>query len=204
MVLRVSGKNFDIGDSLRQRVLERIDAAVGKYFDGSVTGHVMIDHEGTGYRTDCVLHLASGITLQAEGRSHEPTVSVDQAADRLETRLRRYKQRLKGHHTGGRAARGGEAAAAEIVADFTIETPQGDDSAEAEFHPIVIAEQTHALKPLSVSDAVLELDLTGAPVLVFRHATSSRVNIVYRRADGNISWLDPGRADSEGPARFKK
>ena len=95
MVLRVSGKNFSIGESLRQRVLDRIETATSRYFDGSVTGHVIIDHEGTGYRTDCVLHLASGITLQAEGRSHEPYVSVDQAADRLEGRLKRYKSRLK-------------------------------------------------------------------------------------------------------------
>ena len=194
MALRVSGKNFDIGESLRQRVLDRIDTAAGKYFSGSVIGHVVIDHEGTGYRTDCVLHLASGITLQAEGRSHEPYVSVDQAADRLETRLRRYKRRLKDHHSGGaKSQRNGQ----EIVADVTFESPLNDDHAEGEFHPIVVAEQTHALKQLSVSEAVIELDLTGAPVLVFRHATSQRVNIVSRRADGNISWLDPAGTEAE-------
>ena len=190
MVLRVSGKNFNIGEALRQRVLDRIEAAAGKYFDGSVTGHVVIDHEGTGYRTDCVLHLASGITLQVEGRSHEPNVSVDQAADRLEARLRRYKRRLKDHHGGARAQK----VAQEVVADVTIEAPRHDEPENDEFHPVVIAEQTHALKQMSVSDAVVDLDLTGAPVLVFRHATSLRVNIVYRRPDGNISWLDPALA----------
>lgn len=195
MVLRVSGKNFSIGESLRQRVLDRIEAATSRYFDGSVTGHVIIDHEGTGYRTDCVLHLASGITLQAEGRSHEPYVSVDQAADRLEGRLRRYKSRLKGHHHGaGRSQK----AAAETMADMTIESPQGDEPHDGEFHPVVIAEQTHTLREMAVSEAVVDLDLTGAQVVVFRHATNGRVNVVYRRPDGNISWLDPARAGQDG------
>ena len=193
MVLRVSGKNFNIGESLRQHILDRIDNAAGKYFDGSVTGHVIIDHEGTGYRADCVLHLTSGITLQAEGRSHEPYVSFDQAADRLEKRLRRYKTRLKEHHQGG--ARGAKVQA-EIVADFTIETPPEDEHVGPEFHPVIIAEQTHALKQMSVSEAVVDLDMTGAHVLVFRHATSGRVNTVYRRPDGNISWLDPTNAET--------
>ena len=201
MTLRVSGKNFDIGEALRERVLARIETAAGKYFDGSVSGHVVIDHEGAGYRTDCVLHLTSGVTLQAEGRSHEPYVSVDQAVDRLETRLRRYKQRLKGHHAGGRNARVVAESPQEFVADFTIESPHGDEPADGVFHPVVIAEQTHALKLISVSDAVVELDLTGAPVLVFRHATTGRVNFVYRRADGNISWLDPARAEAAGSSR---
>ncbi len=198
MTLRVSGKNFSIGDSLRQRVLDRIEAATGKFFDGSVTGHVIIDHEGTGYRTDCVLHLASGITLQAEGRSHEPYVSVDQAAGRLETRLRRYKQRLKGHHNGARGNRAAAETAEEVVADFTIEAPQAESHEDGAFHPVVIAEQTHALKRMAVSEAVIDLDLTGAPVLVFRHGTTNRVNIVYRRPDGNISWLDPARGEASG------
>ena len=192
-MLRVSGKNFDIGEALRQRVLDRIEAATGKYFDGSVSGHVIIDHDGSGYRTDCVLHLASGITLHSDGLSHEPYVSVDQAADRLETRLRRYKRRLKDHHHG--AARS-QKAANEVIAQVTIEPPRGDEPEDGVFHPVIVAESTRALKQLSVSEAVVDLDLTGAPVLVFRHATNGRVNIVYRRADGNISWLDPAGAES--------
>ncbi len=193
-MLRVSGKNFDIGEALRQRVLDRIEAATGKYFDGSVSGHVIIDHEGTGYRTDCVLHLASGVTLHCEGRSHEPYISVDQAADRLEARLRRYNKRLKGHHNGEARA---QKAASETIAQVTIETPRAEFIDDGEFHPVIIAEKTRALKQMAVSEAVVDLDLTGAPVLVFRHATNGRVNIVYRRADGNISWLDPARADQD-------
>jgi ribosomal subunit interface protein len=192
MTLRVSGKNFDIGDAMRQRVLSRIEAATGKYFDGSVSGHVVIDHEGAGFRTHCVLHLASGITLQTEGRSHEPYVSVDQAADRIEKRLRRYKRRLKEHHAGTTHD------ARETVAVVTMEPPADEGPEIEDFSPVVVAEQTRNLRQLSVSEAVLDLDMRGAPVVVFRHATSGRINVVYRRADGNISWLDPGRDATAG------
>ena len=195
MVLRVSGKNFSIGESLRQHVTDRVESAIGKYFDGAVNGHVMIDHEGAGYRADCILHLASGITLQSEGRAHEPYVSFDQAADRLEVRLRRYKRRLKDHHHG--SARNHKATE-EVVADVTLESPSHEDAPDMEFHPVVVAEQMHALKEMSVSNAVIELDLTGATVQVFRHSTTQRVNLVYRRADGNISWLDPASSNA-GP-----
>ncbi len=193
MVLRVSGKNFSIGESLRQHVVDRVDSATSKYFDGSINGHVIIDHEGAGYRADCVLHLASGITLQAEGRAHEPYGSFDQAADRLEVRLRRYKRRLKDHHGGAKERRQPE----EIISVVTVEPPREEDEDGVDFHPVVIAETERSLPEMSVSDAVVELDITGVPVKVFRHATSRRVNIVYRRADGNISWLDPAREAGE-------
>ena len=194
MSLRVSGKNFSIGEALRTHVLTRIESAASKYFDGSVTGHVVVDHEGSGYRTDCTLHLTSGMTLHAEGRAHEPYASFEQAADRLEGRLRRYKTRLKKHHTHSHGAQPVEP---EIVSDYTIEPP-GPDHAEAEtYHPVVIAEASRQLKEMPVSDAVRDLDLTGAPVLLFRHATTGRVNIVYRRPDGNIGWLDPAAPDGK-------
>ncbi|MCW2573662.1 MAG: Sigma 54 modulation protein/ribosomal protein [Frankiales bacterium] len=193
MGLRVSGKNFSIGESLRGHVHERIENAAAKYFDGSVTGHVVVDHEGSGYRTDCMLHLASGMTLHSEGRAHEPYASFEQAADRLEARLRRYKTRLKGHH-GTHAST--QPMNAETVSDYTIEPPGPDHAEEETYHPAVIAETTRALKEQPVSEAVRDLDLSGAPVLIFKHSTSGRVNIVYRRPDGNIGWLDP-----EGPER---
>ncbi|MFN3891201.1 MAG: ribosome hibernation-promoting factor, HPF/YfiA family [Beijerinckiaceae bacterium] len=192
MDLRVSGKNFSIGDAMRKHVSDRIQSAVQKYFDGSVSGHVVVDHEGSGYRSDCTLHLASGITLQAEGRAIEPYASFDQAADRLEKRLRRYKQRLKDHH----AANGHvEPASRELFSSYVLEAPEEESAEDGAFNPVVVAEKTVTLRRLSVSNAVLDLDMTGAPVLVFRNAGSDRVNIVYRRSDGNIGWIDPAGAD---------
>lgn len=191
MELRVSGKNFSIGEAMRGHVADRIAAAVGKYFDGKVGGHVVVDHEGAGYRTDCTLHLGSGVTLQSEGRAHDPYVSFDQAAERLEKRLRRYKRRLKDHHAGASPAFDSVGA----VSTYVVETPDDDHEESGEFNPVVVAEKTAALRSLSVSNAVLDLDMTGAQVLVFRNAASARVNIVYRRSDGNIGWIDPAVGD---------
>ena len=100
MTLRVSGKNLDIGESLRQHVLEKVDGMVARYFTGTVSGHVVIAREGSGYRSDCTLRLSSGVSLHAEGSAHEPYPCFEHAADKIEARLRRYKQRLKGRPGG--------------------------------------------------------------------------------------------------------
>jgi ribosomal subunit interface protein len=187
MALRVSGKNLDIGEALRAQVVARVSAAISKYFDGGFSGHVIVEREGAGFRTDCTLHLASGVTLQAEGAAHDAYASSDQAAERIEKRLRRYKRRLKDR--GAAHANGREV---EIPA-YVIQAPDeaDEDDAPQDFHPVVIAEIKKNMRTLSVSEAVIDLDLTGAPVIVFRHAGSSRVNMVYRRSDGNIGWIDP-------------
>ncbi len=192
MTIRITGKHFDLGDAMRTHILEKVDAAIGKYFNGQVSGHVVVDHEGSGYRSDCTLHLSSGITLHAEGRAHEPYASFDQASERLEKRLRRYKRRLKEHH-------GHESVPMQdTMSSYVLEAPNHDDSEEHDekFNAVIVAEHISSLKTFAVSAAVFELDLTGAPVIVFRHAGTSRINVVYRRGDGNIGWVDPG-GDSE-------
>ena len=187
MPLRVSGKNIDVGESLRAHVLEKIETIMARYFDGRVSGHVVISREGSGYRSDCSLHLSSGVDLHAEGKAQEPYPSVEQGIDKIERRLRRYKTRLK--ETRAPSADDGQPAIE--VADYKIEAP--DETAEAieDFKPVIVAEGSHRLKSLSVASAVAELDLSGAPLLIFQHAGSARVNVVYRRTDGAIGWLDP-------------
>jgi len=193
MTLRVSGKNLDIGEALRQHVLEKVQATVARYFSGSVGGHVVVTREGSGYRSDCTLRLSSGVSLHAEGRAHEPYLCFEHAADKIERRLRRYKTRLKGHAGASGASERGQ------VANYLIEQPHEEEEEPAGgFNPVVVAEGTEDLKSLSVASAVAELDLTGAPVVVFQHAGSGRVNVVYRRRDGAIGWLDP-QAPREPP-----
>jgi ribosomal subunit interface protein len=169
--------------------MEKVQIMIARYFDGKVTGHVVISPEGSAYRSDCSLHLSSGVNLQSEGRAHEPYASFEQAADKIERRLRRYKKRLKEHANGpGVTIKAGE----REIANFVIEPPAEDvEENPADFAPVVVAEGAERLKTMSVASAVSELDLTGAPVVVFQHATSSRLNIVYRRRDGAIGWLDP-------------
>ncbi|SFK45556.1 ribosome hibernation-promoting factor, HPF/YfiA family [Methylocapsa palsarum] len=208
MTLRVSGKNLDIGEALRSHVEARIDAAFTKYGAGPIIGHVTIEPEGSGFRTDCTLHLNSGATLQADAKAREPYASFNRAADKIERRVRRYRKRLSDHHAaedlsappaalklnGGKAASGladAEESADERFDDFPPLRPwTGEDGS---LNPAVIAEPSSAFKRMTVSKAVMELDLTNAPVLVFRHDSDGRTNIVYRRADGNIGWIDPGR-----------
>lgn len=186
MSLRVSGKNIDIGEALRAHVAERLGAAAAKYFDGEISGHVTIAPEGSGFRADCSLHLTSGIVLQADGRAQEPYASFDQAAERIEKRLRRYKSRLKNHH----ADHGAGPDAGEVAASYVLEALDQDIDAPKEFAPTIIAESTARLPRLSVAAAVLDLDLTGAQVLVFRHVDTGRLNVVYRRGDDHIGWID--------------
>lgn len=186
MNLRVSGKNLDVGEVLRRRVSERIGEAVAKYFDRGWSGRVTLAPEGSGYRAECVLHLDSGIVLQATGEANDPYLSCDNAADRIEKRLRRYKRRLKDN----RAEKAPQAPAMD-AASYVLSAPDPETEEDERWNPAVIAESTTSLPRLSVRDAVLELDLTGATVLVFRHAGSNRVNIVYRRSDGHIGWIDP-------------
>ena len=194
MTLRVSGKNLDIGEALRQHVLGKVEATVARYFGGAVGGHVVMTREGSGYRSDCTLRLSSGVSLHAEGRAHEPYLCFDQAADKIERRLRRYKTRLKDRAGVPVSGRG-------KVANYVVEAPQDEEEPADGFNPVVVAEGTEELKLLSVASAVAELDLSGAPVVVFQHAGSGRVNVVYRRRDGAIGWLDPQASrDSPGAA----
>jgi ribosome hibernation promoting factor len=200
---RVSGKNIDIGEALRSRINQRVADATAKYFDGGFSGHVTIGKDGFGFRTECVIHLDSGIVLEAYALAADAYASADQAALRLERRLRRYKRRLKDRQA---ARDDGRDRGAVDATSYVIEAPTHSASEDAreragdseeeeeevtEWNPVIIAESTVALKRLSVSDAVMELDLTGAPVVVFRHAGHGRVNLVYRRADGHIGWIDP-------------
>jgi putative sigma-54 modulation protein len=191
MPFRVSGRNIDVGDALRRRINQRIAEATAKYFDGGYSGHVTVGKDGFGFRTECLIHLDSGITLEAEAVAADAYASADHAAERIEKRLRRYKRRLKDRQ----AARTDGQARDQIAIDapsYVIAAPEPDSEEEiTELNPVIIAETTTALMRLSVSEAVMQLDLTGAPVVVFRHAGHGRINLVYRRPDGHIGWIDP-------------
>jgi ribosomal subunit interface protein len=198
MPFRVSGKNIDVGEALRERISARIAEALQKYFDGGYSGHATVGRDGYGFRTECAIHLDSGITLQADAQAADAYASADRAALRIEKRLRRYHRRLKEHHARHNNQKAALAAALSAPS-YVIAAPEEESEEEiTEFNPVIIAESTTALKRLSVSEAVMELDLTGAPVVVFRHAGHGRVNIVYRRADGHIGWIDPPALSTDG------
>ena len=201
MTLRISGKSISIGEALRARVSERTDEVLRKYFDGNYSGHITLSKDGFGFRTDCSLHLDSGIMLEADSNASDAYASADAALLMIEKRLRRYKSRLKDR--SARKTYAATAALAELngveldAPSYVIEAPADDDEVTA-YSPVIIAEATTSLKRLSVSEAVMELDLTGAACLVFQHGSSGRVNVIYRRTDGNVGWVDPPAVDSRG------
>jgi ribosomal subunit interface protein len=190
MALRVSGKNLDIGEALRGQVQDRIAEAMSKYFGGGFSGHVTVAKDGSGFRTECSIHLDSGIVLQAAGAAGDAYASFDQAAGRIETRLKRYKNRLRDYHGDGESG--------DPLSYAVIETPDDDVEEPEGWSPVIVAESTRPLRRMTVGFAVMELDLTGAPVVVFRHASHGRVNIVYRRSDGNVGWIDPPAGGVDG------
>jgi ribosomal subunit interface protein len=195
MTLRVSGKSISVGEALRDRVSARTDEVLRKYFDGNYSGHITLSKDGFGFRTDCALHLDSGITLEADATAADAYASADQALLMIEKRLRRYKSRLKDRSL--RKAHAASAALSEInggaldAQSYVIEAPADGEDDVIEFNPVIIAEAATSLRRFSVSEAVMELDMTGAAVLVFQHGGSGRVNVIYRRPDGNVGWIDP-------------
>lgn len=185
MALRISGKNVDVGDALRIHITDRIEDALSKYFAGGYTGHVTLSREGAGFKSECNLHLDTGVVLQVSAQDQEPRPSFDQAADKIEKRLRRYKRKLKDHHGNNGSDRDFEAAS------YVLAQPEEDEEVPVDFNPLVIAETSAKVRTLTVGMAVMELDLTEAPVVLFKNAANGGVNVVYRRSDGNIGWIDP-------------
>ncbi len=191
MALRVSGKNIDIGEALRARLTERVSEVLGKYFDGGWSGHFTVSREGSGYRSECMLHLDSGVNLQAQGVEQDVHASADSALERIERRLRRYKERKV--RVKERTPPMADTIAAQSYVLSAAPESESDEELDTldSWSPTVVAEQTTHLRPLSVADAVVELEITGAPVVVFRHASHGRISVVYRRTDGHVGWIDP-------------
>ncbi len=186
MQVQVTGIHLDVGDALRTHVLDQFAASVGKYFDQPVDGSVTFTKDGQGFRADCSVHLSSGMTLQTQDQSGDVYASFDSAVAKLEKRLRRYKRRLKNHHNTPKSD-----LPAMDVSSFVLapaEKEKEDEIATADT-PVIVAEGTTAVPVLSVSDAVMQLDISDAPFVMFR-GRESGLNIVYRRADGNIGWID--------------
>jgi len=186
MQIKVTGKNLDVGDALREHIESRLQLIKQKYFEGTVHAHVTVEKQRVGFHTDCALHLATGLVLQAEGTGAEAHPSFDKAASHLEKQLRRYKQRLRDHHRARR-----EPVRRVTAPSYMI--PAATDASEdvEEAHPVVVAETGLELPELSVGEAVMQLDISTRPFLLFRNGGHGGLNLVYRRPDGNIGWVDP-------------
>src|SRR6478609_3208614 len=157
MTLRISGKSISVGEALRGRVADRTEEVLRKYFDGNFSGHITLSKDGIGFRTDCSLHLDSGITLEADSNAQDAYASADQALLMIEKRLRRYKSRLK-DRSARKSYAASEALAALDATSYVLEAPgEGEEDEVTGYSPVIIAESTTSLRQLSVSEAVMEL-----------------------------------------------
>ncbi|MCR9089009.1 MAG: ribosome-associated translation inhibitor RaiA [Rhodobacteraceae bacterium] len=188
MQYQITGKHMDVGEALRTYVTDAMQAVVEKYAQRPTDANVVFSKRGHEFRCEATLHLSTGLTAQAHAAEHEVYGAFDQCCEKMEKQLRRYKRRLKDHHRDRAQPVEAEGAAYYVMA------ADGDGAADEPqtLEPMIIAEMETRIPSISVGEAVMQMELKGAPILVFRNETSSGVNVVYRRDDGNIGWIDPG------------
>lgn len=188
MRYQISGKQIDIGTALQDHVKSELGAIAEKYAGRPTDAQIVFSKSGHEFVCEIVVHLSTGLTSQARGHANEIYAAFDQAGEKMEKQLRRYKRRLKDHHR----VRSQPVELSE-AATYILAAPSDDsDGAEPEtLQPIIVAEMETKIPSLSVGEAVMQMELAGAPVLVFRNEGHSGVNVVYRRDDGNIGWIDP-------------
>ncbi len=205
MQVQVAGRHVDVGEALKTRISDDLGRSIGKYFNRPGEAVVTVSRQGPFFEVDCSLHLPSGIQLQAEGEGADAHSAFAVALDKIEKRVRRYKRRLKNHHNTQKTPLPAEAATAYVLkplqeeetdeADTRHDGVNGPNGGSEESAPLVIAETTMAVRTMTVSMAVMQLDLSEGPALLFRNAKHGGLNLVYRRKDGNIGWVDPERAN---------
>jgi ribosomal subunit interface protein len=203
MQIQVVNKGIDVSEALRERIQERVDDAAAKFSHRPGEAYVVIEREGFGFRVDCSMHLPSGAMLQARATGEDAYGAAEVALDRLEKRLRRYKRRLVNRRVG----RSSEGADGARVAHFVLkgldlreDDDEDEETAAPASEPVVVAETFAEVPTLTVGMAVFELELANAPVLVFRNAAHGAVNVVFRRPDGHIGWIDPERGETRAAA----
>lgn len=189
MEIQVSGKNIDLGDALQAHVTDRLSEGVTKYFGRGADAVVTFSRERHLVECEMTAHLYSGVFLAAHGDGGDAYAAFETALDKLEKRVRRYKRRLKKHHINGSEPLPSKQASYRLLAPLPDE--DGEEAETADPTPVVVAEKQTSLREMTVGAAVMQLDLAESPAIVFKNAAHGRLNVVYRRRDGHIGWIDP-------------
>ena len=190
MQLHISGRHVDLGNAFQEHVEKRLSDGLSKYLDRIVSLDVVVSKEAHHqFRVDIHGNTGthSGVVLKSQGGASEIYAAFDDAATKAEKQLRRYKRRLKGHHVEG----GDKESRAHVARKYVLKPESHDSELEEKGAPAVIAEKSTNIEHLSVSDAVMKMDLADLPALMFFNKGNGRLNVIYRRVDGNISWVDP-------------
>ncbi len=198
MQINVSGRRLSMGEALRAHIVTTMEGLAEKYFCRAIDAKVTVGKEGYRFDVDCAIHLGHGIYLKSRGSADEGRAAFDIAAEKIEKQLRRHKRRLKDRHLMGRHGQEEEIAQmarAYVLASSTEEEAAAGAESVAPFdgQPIIIAETRVEIPHVSVGDAVMLMDLADVPALMFRNRRNDRINMIYRRSDGHIGWIDPDR-----------
>ena len=191
MQIQITGKHMDLGEALRSRIETGLEAAVTKYFNRSGDARVFVSQQGPFVEVDCNVHLPSGIMLQSTGKAEDPYAALENSLDKMEKRVRRYKRRLKDHHNGTSSPLPAEIASEAVFRVNGYDTDDEDAPESNDDAPLTVAETSVTIHTMSVSEAVMQLELQEVPALMFRNAGHDGLNMVYRRPDGHIGWVDP-------------
>ena len=188
MDIRVSGHQVETGSALQDHASDRLNTIVEKYFSRALSSHVTFSKAPAGaFGCDIVTHVMQGLVLKSHGEAHDAHQALDRAAEKIEKQLRRYKRRLRDRHEQAAHAQQEEEAA------YTIFAPEPDEEEELETQdsPLIVAETKVDIPESSVADAVMMLDLRDTNAMFFKNAGTGRHNMVYRRRDGSIGWVEP-------------
>lgn len=187
MQYQISGRQIDIGEALQTHVRDDLGSVVQKYAERPTNAQVIFSKSAHEYVCEATVHLSTGLTAQAKAHATEIYAAFDACSDKMEKQLRRYKRRLKDHHK--ERAQPVELSGA---SSYILASDSDSEANEPEsLQPIIVAEMETNIPSLSVGEAVMQMELAGAPVLVFRNEGKKGLNVVYRRDDGNIGWIDP-------------
>ena len=190
MRYQISGQQIDVGEALQTHVKDEIGAVLTKYAGRPTDVQVVFSKSAHEYVCEATVHLSTGLNAQAKARATEIYAAFDGTQEKLDKQLRRYKRRLKDHHRERK-----EPVALTQAASYILAAPERANEEEPDsLQPMIIAEMETNIPALSVGEAVMQMELAGSPLLVFRHEGHNRVNVVYRRDDGNIGWIDPASA----------
>ena len=188
MSIQVTGKNMETGDAFQTYVTDKARAVLDKYIGPEISGHIRIEKIRGHFKTNCSMRLKTGLMLESQGTGNDPHASADAAMERLEKRVRRYKRRLKDHHHGNSQPATTFSSANDYVVQMDDEAIENTVETT---DPVIIAEAVREVREYSVSQAVMQLDLTEQAFMVFRNAGTGTINIVYRREDGHVGWINP-------------
>lgn len=191
MRYQITGKQIDIGEALQTHVKTELEDILSKYAGRPTDANIIFSKSAHEFNCEAIVHLSTGLTAQASGKATEIYAAFDSCGEKMDKQLRRYKRRLKDHHK----ERSQPVELSDAGSYILEPKDESDEASDDTINGMIVAEMETKIPSLSVGEAVMQMEISSSPVLVFRNEKHSGINVVYRRDDGNIGWIDPRQAD---------